>query len=152
MSTPDKTRISVAIGRTTEERARLQHERHRRTFALCALSDPNASEPGFEQQASRSQRAEKARPCGLGGRAPAAEDLHRSCQCGRLWFYLFSVTAVNANALSLGGDWLHLCTGVCRQGARGGLWNTSHQFDLTPLSFKWFQIPQAWTSKTLHLE
>lgn len=67
MSEPDKTRISVQIGKTTEEQVRFQYERHLRTFTICSVLDANASEPGFEQQASQSQSSKKARPFGARG-------------------------------------------------------------------------------------
>lgn len=45
MSRPDKTVISIQIGKTTEEQVRFQYEKHLRTFIICSQLDPNASRP-----------------------------------------------------------------------------------------------------------
>lgn len=47
MSRPDKTVISIQIGKTTEEQVRFQYEKHLRTFIICSQLDPNASRPGL---------------------------------------------------------------------------------------------------------
>lgn len=67
MSEPDKTLISIQIGKTTEEQVKFQCEKHLRTFIICSQLDPNTSNPGFGAADSPPQSAKEAGRGAWGG-------------------------------------------------------------------------------------
>lgn len=88
MSKPDKTLISIQIGKTTEEQVRFQCEKHLRTFIICSQLDANTSQPGLEQQTVR-PRAQRKQAPGPGGGSPAVSSAGGSASFDHLFFTWF---------------------------------------------------------------